>query len=173
LESSGIFRIFKRMNTQDAHIPAGRIRRLLAGIIDIVPVYLACFLFLYLFTDYDFAWKHRSDPVFRAEYLWRDTVMRACAFLLYILYCALSEASPWQASLGKKLMRLKVVRNNGQPLSLKRAFMRNINKILSCAVLGLGLLWILLDRKRLAWHDILTDTMVVNIANTQTSGTHA
>ncbi|MGQ3012321.1 MAG: RDD family protein [Flavobacteriales bacterium] len=150
------------MDNRLSYTPAGRIRRLLAAIIDIVPVYLLCFGFAYFFTGFDEAWKHRGDPVMHSEYLWRHTILRASSFLLYILYGTLMEASSLHATFGKKLMRLQVLDTNGQPVSLKTALVRNLNKIVSFAVLGLGIIWILFDRRRLAWHDILSETMVVN-----------
>jgi len=160
--SSAVFLYIYKMDNRPPYTPAGRIRRLLAAVIDMVPIYLFCFGFAYFFTGFDLAWKNRNDPVLHSEYLWRHTILRASSFLLYILYCTLMEASALNATLGKKLMRLQVLDSNGSSVSLKTALMRNLNKIVSFAVLGLGLIWILFDRRRLAWHDILSETMVVN-----------
>ena len=44
------------------------------------------------------------------------------------LYFALSEASHWQATWGKRKRRLKVIRTDGEPLSIPHAMGRNLLK---------------------------------------------
>lgn len=150
------------MNRHLTHTPAGRVRRFLAALIDMLPIYILCFLAAFLLTDFSTSWYNRRDPFFRTEYLWQQTLVRVFSFIVYILYASIMEASVYHATLGKKIMRLEVCSDKGAYLSFQEAFMRNLNKIVSCAILGLGILWILLDRQKLAWHDILSKTMVVN-----------
>jgi uncharacterized RDD family membrane protein YckC len=46
------------------------------------------------------------------------------------LYFSLAEASPWQATLGKRLLGLRVTDMNGKRLSLPHAFLRNFLKLI-------------------------------------------
>lgn len=63
---------------------------------------------------------------------------------------------------GKKIMRLKVVDTNYQPLSLKKAVLReSVGKSISNITFELGYLWVLINNKRQAWHDKLAKTYVV------------
>jgi uncharacterized RDD family membrane protein YckC len=64
-------------------------------------------------------------------------------------------------TLGMRAWRLKVLRNDGQPLQLKDALLRYFAAILSWALLGLGFIWILLDKEGLAWHDRISNTRLV------------
>ncbi len=48
----------------------------------------------------------------------------------FTLYFALCESSRWQASIGKRVVRLHVSRRSGGRLSLSRAFLRNAIKFL-------------------------------------------
>lgn len=60
--------------------------------------------------------------------------------------------------------RLRVVRNDGAPLNGSDALKRLLCALLSWLPLGLGYLWILVDRDRLAWHDRLSGTRLVLLA---------
>ena len=63
---------------------------------------------------------------------------------------------------GKKLMRIKVIRADGNPMDYKTAFNRFTGYTVSLSVFGLGFLWALFDRNRQAWHDKMAKTRVVN-----------
>jgi uncharacterized RDD family membrane protein YckC len=64
-------------------------------------------------------------------------------------------------TLGMRAWRLKVVRMDGDPLSWGDALKRHLAAILSCLTLGLGFLWIVVDREGLAWHDRLSGTKLI------------
>jgi uncharacterized RDD family membrane protein YckC len=82
------------------------------------------------------------------------------AVLLPSLYYTLAEGAYGQ-TLGKALFRIKVVSNDGQPISYGRAFTRLL--ILPYALLpaGLGLLWAALPPAKRGWHDYMSATRVV------------
>ena len=46
------------------------------------------------------------------------------------LYFSFAEASPWRATIGKRLLGLKVADTNGKRLSLPRALLRNFFKLI-------------------------------------------
>ncbi|WP_428605762.1 RDD family protein [Sedimenticola sp.] len=67
-------------------------------------------------------------------------------------------------TLGMRSWRLRVVRTDGAPLRWTDAVIRLLSALLSWLPLGLGYLWILVDRDRLAWHDRLSGTRLVLLA---------
>lgn len=63
---------------------------------------------------------------------------------------------------GKKLLHLKVVNQEYKPLSFWQTLLRQtIGYIISGSILNLGFLWILINKRRMAWHDKLAKTFVV------------
>ncbi len=68
------------------------------------------------------------------------------------------------ATIGKKLLRLKVVDTNYNIPTFKQiVFRETIGKLISHVILGVGFLWILNDKKRQALHDRLAKTYVVKL----------
>jgi uncharacterized RDD family membrane protein YckC len=61
-----------------------------------------------------------------------------------------------------RMMGLKVVRDvDGGPLSTGQAIIRLIGYWVSSAVLYLGFIWVLIDKRRRGWHDLIAGTVVV------------
>ncbi|MFW2404198.1 MAG: RDD family protein [Gammaproteobacteria bacterium] len=66
-------------------------------------------------------------------------------------------------TLGMRSWQLRVERQSGGPLSYRDALLRFGVGIVSIAAAGLGLLWILIDPDKLAWHDRAAGTRVVTV----------
>jgi len=64
-------------------------------------------------------------------------------------------------TLGMRAWRMRIVRTDGGRPTLGEATIRYFAAILSWAAFGLGFLWILLDKERMAWHDRLSGTRLV------------
>ena len=64
-------------------------------------------------------------------------------------------------TLGMKAWRLKLNAVDGGPVNWRRAALRMLSACLSLGSLGLGYLWILIDRESRAWHDRLSGTRIV------------
>ena len=62
---------------------------------------------------------------------------------------------------GKILLGLRIVRTDGRRLGVGRALVRYVGYWISAVALGLGFLWVLVDRRRRAWHDMIADTSVI------------
>lgn len=77
------------------------------------------------------------------------------------LYYVLFETSRFQATPGKLLLNLRVLREDGAQLSFGRATARYFSKILSTAILGLGFILAGLTSKKQALHDSLASSLVV------------
>lgn len=59
---------------------------------------------------------------------------------------------------GMLAWRLKLVQRDGAPVTWPLAAKRFAAALLSWACLGLGFLWVLVDRDQLAWHDRMSGT---------------
>jgi uncharacterized RDD family membrane protein YckC len=66
------------------------------------------------------------------------------------------------ATPGMRMMSLKVVRDvDGGPLTTGQAIIRLLGYWVSSAVLYLGFIWVLIDKRRRGWHDLIAGTVVV------------
>lgn len=77
------------------------------------------------------------------------------------LYCTISESSAWQATLGKKILALRVTDERGRRLSFGQANARYWSKLLSLLILGVGFLMIAFTEKKQGLHDKLAKTLVL------------
>ena len=66
-------------------------------------------------------------------------------------------------TVGKAIMGLRVVTNDGKRMGVKRSFVRAVCYILSLAPLGLGFIWVLGEDRRRAWHDKIAHTYVLYV----------
>jgi uncharacterized RDD family membrane protein YckC len=65
-------------------------------------------------------------------------------------------------SFGKRFIGVRVVRTDGRPIDHQTAVLRHIvGYPLSILFFGLGIVWMLWDRRRQGWHDKLARTIVV------------
>ncbi len=74
----------------------------------------------------------------------------------FLFFWVLTGATP-----GKRLLGLRVVRLDGQPLTIGPALLRYVGYWLSLAILFLGYAWIIIDKRRQGWHDKLARTVVI------------
>jgi uncharacterized RDD family membrane protein YckC len=80
--------------------------------------------------------------------------------LNWIYYAAL-ESSAWQATLGKKVLGLRVTDLAGNRISFARASGRFFGMILSGMILGIGFLMAGFTARKQALHDILAGCLVL------------
>ena len=85
------------------------------------------------------------------------------AILFWTGYFGLQEASDAQATVGKRLLRLRVKALGGQRLSVAGASVRAVFKMVGLMAFGLGLIPALFTQKRQALHDLVTGTVVVRV----------
>lgn len=88
--------------------------------------------------------------------------------LLYGLFCLFYyvwlESSSWQATLGKRMVGIKVVNLNGERIGFGQSSRRNMAKSLSVLTLGIGYLMPLWDHRKQTLHDKVTRCLVVRSA---------
>lgn len=78
-----------------------------------------------------------------------------------IVVFAAFEASPWQGTPGKKILRLRVTDLDGDRLTFLRAAGRNAGKIVSGIILLIGYIMAAFTERKQALHDIMAGCLVV------------
>lgn len=136
-------------------------KRLIAGFIDLIVLIpcLIIFFIVLLFVLF---------ILFLIFYGGQGTGLLGIGLLVWILFfllllpfssgiMAFLESSSSQATYGKRLLRIKVVNINGERMSFKKAFLRNIIKL----VFPLGLISYFFTKNKQALHDLAVQSFVV------------
>jgi uncharacterized RDD family membrane protein YckC len=85
----------------------------------------------------------------------------ALAFVGQWLYEALLTSSSWQGTIGKRVLRLKVVDETGNRISFGRSTGRFFAKILSSMFFCIGFIMIGFTERKTGLHDMLAGTKVL------------
>ncbi len=64
---------------------------------------------------------------------------------------------------GMTVFGLKVVNKNGEVIGYSLAFLRHVTSLFSFLLFGMGIWWIPLDLNKQAWHDKLTQSVVIRV----------
>jgi uncharacterized RDD family membrane protein YckC len=147
---------------------AGRWERLGAALIDSLAVPLVMYLPLVVVgaPALVLAILRNEQPVFSTAFF---LAVAAC-FLLFIAWIVvtITFVSRYGQTIGKRLVGVKVVRNNGERASLGRIFwLRNVVNLLPALIPVIGGLYGLVDslfifsESRRCIHDLIGDTKVI------------
>ena len=82
------------------------------------------------------------------------------AQLLSVAYYTIGVAV-FAATVGKRLLRMQVIRSDGSRVGYGRAFVRYLATILSGLILAIGVLMIAFRRDKRGLHDLICDTVVI------------
>jgi len=82
-------------------------------------------------------------------------------FVAHWLYEALMTSSSWQATVGKRVFRLKVTDLTGNRISFARATGRFFSKILSRMIMHIGFIMIAFTQRKQGLHDMIAGTLVM------------
>ena len=127
-------------------------QRLMASVIDyflLMIAYVVVVLILYIFID---------TQVFR---IGTALSLLALVPLAKLVYSSFAEASVKQATIGKRLMDIKVTDMIGNRIELSVSFGRNIAKVFSVLPLFFGYLYSFLNKKQQCLHDVILGTLVI------------
>lgn len=80
---------------------------------------------------------------------------------MYFGYFTTLQGGKWQATVGKRLLGIHVMRTDGSSISHLRAFGRYAASILSAIILLIGYIMAGVTREKTALHDLICDTRVV------------
>jgi len=67
-------------------------------------------------------------------------------------------------TLGMKTWRIKLVSDDEQDITREQALKRYFAALFSWVVFGLGFIWSLIDSKKRTWHDIFSDSHLVQLS---------
>lgn len=140
---------------------AGLWRRAIAFPLDMTAVYLLFTAIWTVSTPEMERLVHNGAASPEAETAVRDYLFTLLFLLVHWLYYALLESSPWQATLGKRLLHLRVTDLRGHRVSFNRASFRAVGKSVSDVTYGIGFLMAGVTRRRQALHDFLAGCLVV------------
>jgi uncharacterized RDD family membrane protein YckC len=83
-------------------------------------------------------------------------------FVLAWWYYALCESSPWQATVGKLALGIRVTDMQGRRLTLARALIRYPAMLLSQIILCIGYIMVAFTQRKQGLHDLIAGTLVLN-----------
>lgn len=134
------------------HRYAGLVSRACALAVDVALVAATCAM---VATLPPLAWRELVG----GEANWLAAV---CAFASAVLPWVYFTAAWWLGgrTAGALLLGLAVTRPDGGRLGVLRAALRSIVGLTFAPVWLVGLLWVLFDERRRAWHDLIFDTVV-------------
>lgn len=135
---------------------AGFLRRFVAFILDSIIFFLISFALIMVLTLFKLYPQNPNDITLTIHF-----ISLIVFILLYFFYYVFPEASPWQATLGKKILGIKVVDTHGHRISLGRSLGRNVNIALSTITFCVGFLMCLWTKKEQCLHDMVSGCMVV------------
>jgi len=122
----------------DSYKKAGFFSRLFALLIDLV-IFFGTYFFLRFFH------------------------LENLTIFLFIFYFSYLN-SIFGQTLGKKILKIKVVDKNLKTPSLFSSFIREISKFfISPILLNLGFLWMIIDKDKQTWHDKIAKTYVIRL----------
>jgi uncharacterized RDD family membrane protein YckC len=78
------------------------------------------------------------------------------------IYFAGLESSEWQATVGKKILGMKVTDYTGERINFVKATIRYVSKILSSFILMIGFIMVAFTAKKQGLHDFIAGTTVIN-----------
>lgn len=140
---------------KQAHIPqyfAGFDQRLLASALDwfmIATIFILLMVIVLLFNP-----DKTAQLTIIISFLAAIPVVK-------IIYHIIMESSPKQATIGKRILNIKVCDTNGKRLSLLHSAGRNLAKALSVMTFFIGYLLSFFNQKQQCLHDMVADTLVV------------
>lgn len=80
---------------------------------------------------------------------------------IWIFYHATFNSSALQSTLGKRMLKLKIIDLYGNRMGLIRSFFRSLAVFISIVPIGLGIWYISTDTKKRGWHDLIAGTYVI------------
>lgn len=135
-----------------------------AYLIDIIPLVFISFIIFYIYAGSDLFSEKNMGIALNINTIGDIPLrvgVRYLSFFMWIIYCTIMEVSSYEGTFGKRMLGIKVTDENGNRLTLGRSIARNLTKIISYFLIGLGFIWILFNKKRRGWHDMIAKTFVI------------
>ncbi len=146
-------------NQQPRQTPpyAGLFRRLFAILYDSFLLIALFFVFFIIATALNQFKAIEPDNIFYSFFSF------AALFGLSYLYFAWFWIHGGQ-TLGMKTWHIQI-RSTENSINWKTAAIRFVFAIVSWVIFGLGFLWALFDKKNRCWHDLISNTVLIDVKN--------
>lgn len=136
---------------------AGFLRRALAFWLDMLIISVISTAIIILLFGLEYLQQIQSVPDYNI-FDWRITAIEQIVSAIWVIGFWLV----WQATPAKMLFDCQVVdADTAQRASIGQLTIRYLGYLLSILPLGLGFLWILVDKRNQGWHDKLAHTVVI------------
>lgn len=126
-------------------------RRFLAWLIDTVIMVTALYALATFTAD--------LNPV--TQELEPNSLFALCAIAFFFAYYVYAESSPWQGTLGKKILGIKVTDLRGNRVSFMRSLGRNLSVVFS-RIFYIGYIMAAFTKNKQGLHDMLAGTLVLD-----------
>ncbi len=145
--------------TGPAMRPAGFWVRVTAFIIDQIFLFVVGLVIFFVNGDQESASVIDLLAGFDAIDIWWDVMLPVAIEMAYFTVAI----GIWGRTIGKAVMRVKVVRTDGGRVSMGRAFGRYLAYLLNWLTFGIGFLVIAFNPLKRGLHDLIVDTQVVRL----------
>ncbi len=142
---------FSKQSTQPQYYASFDLR-LLASVIDhffIFIIYCLLILFSFIFIE----GKDARILAFSVPF--------ALIFVAKLCYGSVAEAGKSQATVGKRLVNIRVTDLNGTKINMAKSLARNFSKIFSFLPFLAGYFYSFLNKKNQCFHDVIAKTLVI------------
>lgn len=147
---------------QPAHKFATIRRRLAASIIDTAILSVVLYFIIYPLLGVNLISLFSVEPNAYVEKITQISTLSNIFFILvnyvYQFYFFVYSGG---ASVGQKILQIRVVREDGKAITFGTVLVRYIVSYFSSLVLSLGYIWAIFDKKKQTWHDKAAHTLVV------------
>jgi uncharacterized RDD family membrane protein YckC len=133
--------------------------RALGGAIDIAILFVFTYVVCYIWTinaQPSEAYSSYED----AQNLWRSRFVRTW-LISDLIYSVVLMTSDMQATLGQKVVGIKIVKDNGERIGYGAAIGRNLMSILSSLFLKIGYAIAVVRKDNKTLHDLVAGTVVI------------
>lgn len=127
-----------------------------AYFIDVVVLIIPLLLISFLF-------RAASPANDQLEMAIVDLIDSFLSLIVWWIYFAVMHSSEWQATVGKRVVGLKVVDENGNRISFGRATGRYFAELLSGLILLIGYMMVGWTKRKQGLHDMIANTYVVKV----------
>ncbi|WP_294347255.1 RDD family protein [Prosthecochloris sp.] len=134
--------------------------RVAASIIDYIVLLIPSMLFAFLQRELTQAATTEIDQTAQEFSIFLNSV------IFNWIYCASLQSSVWQATIGKKIVGLKVVDENGRRISFGRATGRYFASMISAVFFCIGYMMVGWTSRKRGLHDSMAGTFVIYDENT-------
>lgn len=139
---------------------------LIDSVIMAIPMFIGIFILSMMaastgFTDYDPYDPASAQPELPAGLLIGFVLFMGFMFLLNVFYFAFLQSTKMQATVGKKLLGLKVTDLNGNRITFWRGFGRYLAMVFLSSIFYIGYIMAGVTEKKQGLHDMIASTLVV------------